>query len=112
MNYAFILSLLFSLSIFQGSSFAEEWNAYKKVQIQKSIGYCLVMEGLLTEKDANLLDNYFLIEKNGLTKSQIDNISRSIAEQNDDFVKRNGGCKNVLDAYGRINLINNGVIPK
>lgn len=107
-----LTAFILSLSIFQGSSFAEEWNAYKKVQVQKSIGYCLMTEGLLTEKDAKSLDNYFLIEKNGLTKSQIDNISRSIAEQNDDFVKRNGGCKNVLDAYGRINLINNGVIPK
>lgn len=102
--------LLFST--FQGSAFAEEWSVYKKVLIQKSINYCLVMEGLMTEKDARLLDNHFLIEKEGLTQSQVDNISRSIAERNDNFVKRNGGCKNILDGYGRINLINNGVIPK
>ena len=102
--------LLFS--IFQGSSFAEEWSVYKKVLTQKAINYCFVMEGVLTEKDANILNNHFLIERAGLTQSQVDIASRSIVERNDDFVKRNGGCKNILDGYGRINLINNGVIPK
>ena len=106
-----LTSITLLVLLFQGASIAEEWSAYKKVLLQKTISYCMVMEGLLTEKDARLLDNDFLIRKGGLTQSQVDNISRSIAERNDNFIEKNGGCKNMLDGYGRINLINNGVIP-
>ena len=108
LKQAIVLGLISQIPSLAGE---EEWTPYKKVLTQKAIGYCLVQEGIMTLKDARYYDNTALRNKGGLTQIQIDTISFSIEQSGDSFVKRNGGCKNLLDGYGRIVLIQKTILP-
>ena len=91
------LSALVVILSFQGSSFAKDCDLYKKVLLPEVVSYCLVAEGIITVKEAFMMDEYHLLtekEKEQAAK-QIHPTTRDVKE----FIASNGYCQQIASKW-------------
>ena len=89
-----VLVIIFS---FQGSSFAKDCDLYKKVLLPEVVSYCLVAEGIITVKEAFMLDRYHLLTEN--EKEQAAKSINPTTRDVKDFIVSNGYCKQIASRW-------------